>query len=114
MNILCKQGNKYSFVDKQTERRAYPRINLDCRIIFGDLDNRYKFKAKSIDLSLRGAGIQVTARANNFLSLGDILQVWINLSNKLKPIHCFGKVVWVKKRRLFYSRAGIELRKVLC
>lgn len=86
------------------EKRHSERIKHCVDISIKNLRNSRETYAKSIDISQGGLGITF----NRFMKPGDKLELWIHLSDGLKPIHRFGELIWFKRIKPFLYRGGIK------
>lgn len=96
--------NTFNLQRKNYTRRKSERIQRRLEISIVDFSTKKIITAQSTDFSRGGMGIKCRKKINP----KDNLEIWIHLPNITKPIHRFGKVVWVKPLSPTVLRAGIK------
>ena len=90
------------------ERRKFHRIKCHADVEFKTFNPTVSFAGLCVDLSLGGMGINFFSKSTPHLAENKGLEIWIYLSNALKPVHRFGKIVWIKKMAHQSYRGGIK------
>mgnify|MGYP000630866985 CR=1 FL=1 len=92
------------------DRRLHPRIKFNIKIAVKNIKESVFAEAKSVDISFNGIGVKFSPAFRNIIEKDSILELWLYLPDKLKPIHRCGKIVWYKKKNYFFCRGGIQFK----
>ena len=91
------------------ERRAFKRLVLRCPIKFRVDQDIALAKGSLRDLSDSGLGLFTRAR----LKINTHLQIWIKLSQRIRPLPITGTVVWSRCQRAEVCRAGVHFDEMV-
>jgi hypothetical protein len=93
--------------DKMEDRRMFARINVRVPLKSLDLSSGKEGKGETVDISAEGVGI-IT---NGSLSADTPIEMWLEIPDKLAPLHLQGKVAWSKALDNNNQRVGVSLEK---
>ena len=108
--FIFKARNKNIDNSQRKDLRKFKRINLKAIIIIKDIENKITARGKCINASLEGIELTLPFYMKKILSLNNILNISLVLSDGQNPIHKKGRIVWCKKATLLTYKSGIEFK----
>ena len=94
-----------------TQQRQHNRLSCRLDVSLKDLDTTWDTEVKCIDVSPGGMGIEFTEEEIIQLFIRDRLEMWIHLVDGLKPVHRYGRLMWLKKVGEYRYRGGIRFER---
>ena len=89
------------------DRRIFQRFSVERPLKFLDMDSGTEGQAMTLDISAKGVGLisgyELKPRA--------ALEMWLEVSDKEKPVYTRGEVIWSKKTESGNFTTGINLEK---
>ncbi len=90
------------------EKRKFHRIRCDMSILCKNYTHPVSLQAKCTDISMGGMGIKMFSYNKIDIYPNDIMEIWIKLKEKDKPIHRWAKVVWFRQIDIATYRGGFS------
>ncbi len=92
------------------ENRYSQRFQRKLSVSIRNIKSDKQIEAESTNVSRSGIGICL----NKKLFTGQRVELWIHLSDGLKPVHRFGRLIWLKKIGRSRYIGGIKFESGLC
>lgn len=93
-------------------KRKFHRVQCKAKTLLVNLDNNRKIECKCTDISINGIGIEICSFLGIKFIPQDTLELFIHLPDSFKPIHKFGKLMWMKRTYPFLYVGGIGLNNL--
>ena len=98
--------------DKSSEnidKRLFERLKSNIRVSIKNFKNKFETEARSTNISRSGIGVFLQEKLN----IGDKLELWVHLADGLKPIHRFGRLVWLDELSPVAFNGGIKFESLV-
>ncbi len=92
------------FTPYEQEQRKFSRIPCRLGISIKKLANFTETSATTFDISPGGIGIET----EHGFRIGEKIELWIHFNDGLKPVHRFGKLIWIEEMNTKLYRGGIR------
>ncbi len=99
----------FQVYQKNDNQRFCHRIQCRIPISIKDVQTQWEIEARCINISKGGIGIEIIDDEEILMKIQDRLEIWIHLSDGLRPIHRFGRLVWFRQVSHLNYHGGVKL-----
>jgi len=110
-NLASKRLSDSFANSSVAQKRQHNRLSCRLDVSLKDLDTTWDTEVKCIDVSPGGMGIEFTEEEIIQLFIRDRLEMWIHLVDGLKPVHRYGRLMWLKQVGEYRYRGGIRFER---
>ena len=93
-------------------KRKFHRVQCKAKTLLTNLDNNRNIECKCTNISISGIGVEICSFLGIKFIPQDTIELRIHLPNSFKPIHRFGKLIWMKRTYPFLYVGGIGLNNL--